>query len=136
MEQQVAVSKKRYSDLTTKVSKEAMLREKLSKDDRWIARGLLTVYDHQTEDEQRSKETREHNGVGFTGIDGQILSNMADRLLRRGGRTAAHDLTKQFNLRSFLSEKEVAILRNKMPKYARQLLRLSENKKATNETTH
>lgn len=127
MEQQTA-QRTRYSDLTTKVSKEAMLREKLSKDDRWIARGLLTVYDHQTADEQRSKETREHNGVGFTGIDGEILTNMSERLLRRGGRTAAHDLTKPFNLRNFLSEREVAILRNKMPKYAKQLLRYSENK--------
>ena len=126
--QQQTVERVRYSDLKTKVSKEAMLRDKLKKDDRWIARGLLTVFDHQTAEEQSARTVKEHNGVGFTGIDGEILSNISSRLLMRGGRTAAHDLTKQFNLSTYLSEKEVAILRNKMPKYAKQLLRYSENK--------
>lgn len=128
MEQQETAAKARYSDLTTKVSKTAMLKEKLAKDDRWIARGLLTVYDYQTADEQRAKVTKEHNGVGFGGIDGEILTNISERLLQRGGRSAAYDLTKSFNLRSYLSEKEVSILRNKMPKYAKQLLRHSEEK--------
>lgn len=118
----------RYSDLKTKVSKKEHLKQKLSTDDRWIARGLLTVFDYQTADEQRTKETKEHNGVGFTGIDGNILTNIATRLLQRGGRDAAYNPDQQFSLRSFLSDKEVSLLRNKMPKYANQLLKVAELK--------
>lgn len=118
----------KYSNLTTKVSKTAMLKEKLARDDRWIARGLLTVYDHQTEEEQRSESTQEHNGVGFGGVDGEILTSYAKRIERLGGRTAAYDMTKKFSLCDYLTPAMEATLRNKMPKYARQLLRLSEQK--------
>lgn len=114
-----------YSTLTTKVSKTAMLKEKLAKDDRWICRGLLTVYDHQTEDEQRAESTQEHNGVGFGGVDGEILTSYAKRLIAKGAREAAYDLTKKFSLSAYLTPAMEATLRNKMPKYAGQLLRIS-----------
>lgn len=121
----------RYSDLKTKVAKKAHLKEKLRHDDRWIARGLLTVFDHQTAEEQSSRTVKEHNGVGFTGIDGEILSNITNRLLMRGGRTAAYNTNQPFELSKFLSPREVAILKAKMPKYANQLLRISEEKRTS-----
>jgi hypothetical protein len=122
----------RYSDLKTKVSKKALLKEKLNKDDRWIARGLLTVYEHQTLAERQAQKVEEHNGVGFTGIDGEILSSFAERLLRNGARTAAYDLEKQFHLSTYLTPSQEATLRNKMPKYAQQLLKIAEQKKTPN----
>lgn len=119
----------RYSDLKTKTSKVSLIKEKLKTDDRWIGRALLTIYDHQTEDEQRTESTSEHNGVGFTGIDGDILTSFAKRVERLGGRSAAYDLTKPFCLSSYLTPAQEATLRNKIGKYANQLLRISEGKK-------
>ena len=77
--------------------------------DKALERGLLQIYSRQTADEQRSKETKEDNGVGFSGQDGEFLSDVASRVLK-GQR---------------LTENQIRIVRPKMLKYWRQLLEVA-----------
>lgn len=70
---------------------------------------LKKLYACQTADEQDSGETREHNGVGFNGIDASFLSSTAEFLKRTG----------------FLTEKQKVIVRKKLVKYNKQLTRLA-----------
>ncbi len=102
-----------YSELTTKKSRIAFLREMLACEVRWAVKGLVTIYEYQTADEQSCGDTREHNNVGFTGADGYILSSFAE----------------QVNAKRFKgSEKQMDILFKKMPKYAKQLDTIAQSK--------
>jgi hypothetical protein len=86
------------------------IRAKLEESNQWLQRGLLRIYAEQTLDEQATGITHAHNGVGFNGVDSQILSSFAEQLEKR-------DWPKGRDL----SEKQLAILRKKMPKYSKQL---------------
>lgn len=66
---------------------------------------LLYLYGYQTPEEQSIEHTVEDNGVGFNGIDSEILSSFA----------------KQVIAQRELSEKQYNILRLRLPKYYRQL---------------
>lgn len=102
-----------YSELTTKKSRISFLREMLASEIRWAVKGLVTIYEYQTADEQSCGDTREHNGVGFTGTDGEILSSFAE----------------QVNKNRFKgSPKQLDILFKKMPKYAKQLDIIAQSK--------
>ena len=61
--------------------------------------------------------TRDRNNVGFTDIDGEILSSFAKQLLSRG----------------YLSPKQMAIVYKKMPKYWSQIVRVSNTEKLHNQ---
>ena len=102
-----------YSEPTTEKSRIAFLKEMLASELRWAIKGLVTIYEYQTADEQSCGDTREHNGVGFTGTDGEILSSFAE----------------QVNSKRFRgSEKQLDILFKKMPKYAKQLDGIAQSK--------
>ncbi len=104
-----------YATFTTKKARIAFLREMLACEVRWAIKGLVTIYKYQTDDEQRVGDTCEHNGVGFTGADGEILSSFAE----------------QVNAKRFKgSEKQMNILFKKMPKYAKQLDGIAQSKLA------
>ena len=60
----------------------------------------------QTAAEKQAEQTTDDNGVGFTGIDAEILSSFA----------------KQYEARGWLTPKQMALLRKKMRKYWRQVL--------------
>lgn len=94
-------------DISAMTKKAALqeLKEKLATDPRWATRGLLRIYSFQTESEQASETTSEDNGVGFTGVDADILSSFAKQV--QAGRN--------------LSQKQMDLLHKKMPKYAGQL---------------
>lgn len=94
-----------FNDLTTKKDRTAYIKKRLSESSIWALRGLVRIYDNQTEDEKDTQSTREHNGIGFTGADAEILSSFAEQYKRRGG----------------LYPKQMAILFKIMPKYAKQL---------------
>lgn len=85
------------------------IRIKLLNDNRWVVRGLLAIYKFQTESERYAKETLEHNNVGFNGADGNILSSIADFYLNR----------------NFITDKQLCIVKKRMPKYAGQLARIA-----------
>ena len=97
---------------TTMTKKEmiAALKERLASDDRWALRALTLVYRNQTDDEQHAQATLEHNGIGFSGPDAEILSSFAQQYQRRGT----------------LSPRQMKLLRRKMPSYAGQVARAAD----------
>lgn len=58
---------------TTTYTKE-FIQEKLTSNPKWIERGLIVLYNRQTEDEKQSSETKWDNGKGFSGSDSKYLS--------------------------------------------------------------
>ena len=74
-----------------------------------VVRGMLRIYDLQTESEQVFGDTHENNGVGFSGVDGGIMSSFVEF----------------YNKTNFLSYKQMKIARKKMLKYAGQLTMIS-----------
>lgn|SRR5574344_942132 len=100
----------KYSELKTKKEKVAFVKQMLASNPAWAVRGLLKIYEFQTEAEQRVGETTEDNGVGFSGCDAHILSSFADQI--KNGRQ--------------MSEKQLAIIYKKMPRYSRQLVNIVE----------
>lgn len=79
---------------------------------RAVERAIVQIYRRQTSDERSTKHTRHTNGVGFSKWDAEILTSFAEQLLR--GRT--------------LSPKQLAIGRNKMKRYWRQLAEIANQR--------
>ena len=95
----------KYNQITTKKDRISFIRERIAVSDKWAIRALLRIYSFQTAEEQDVQQTREHNNVGFTGVDAEILSSFAQQVKRTGT----------------LSYKQMTILKKRMPKYSRQL---------------
>lgn len=76
----------------------------------WVYRAMMAVYERQTETEKAARQTEEHNGVGFNGVDAEIMSSFAE----------------QFKTRKTLSAKQFAIAQKKMQSYTRQLVEIAE----------
>jgi len=87
------------------------LRLRLASQDRWALRALLRIYQNQTADEQCREATIERNGIGFSGPDAEILTSFA----------------RQYQQRGWLSDKQMAILRRRIPAYARQIVQGSDS---------
>ena len=99
--------------MKSKISKSEIqnfLRTKLATNQAWSRKALLKIYENQTADERQMEATTHVNGVGFTGVDAEILSSFASQLIRKG----------------FLSPKQQAIVFKKLPKYWRQILKISD----------
>lgn len=92
-----------------------LIQDNLRESDAWVIRGLLCIYDYQTADEQASEHTKDHNDVGFNGLDAQILTSFAKQVHK-------HKRNPQYP--TPLSVKQMRICRNKMLKYAGQLARV------------
>lgn len=88
---------------------EEEIKELVQTNDTVLYGALKKLYACQTADEQNSKETKEHNGVGFNGFDAEFLSSVAEFLLKRG----------------FLTEKQKMYTRKKLVKYNKQLTKLA-----------
>lgn len=99
-----------FNELKTKKDRTAHIREMLATDARWALKALVRIYDNQTADEKSSEDTKHDNGIGFTGSDAHLLTSYA----------------KQYNARGSLSPKQMTYVFKKMPKYARQLERVSK----------
>jgi len=97
----------------TKKAKKEFVKMKLSTSEKWAKTALLKIFDFQTGEEQESHCTRNLNGVGFTSIDGDILSSFAKQLENKG----------------YLSGKQMAIVYRKMPKYWKQIIGISDEEK-------
>lgn len=83
------------------------LQQKLATDSRWAQRALLAIFRNQTTDEQVQGEVQHHNAKGFRCMDSYILTSFAVQLQHRGS----------------LSQKQMVIVHQKMPIYARQLMK-------------
>lgn len=85
-----------------------------------VEKGILVIYDRQTQDEKSTESTNHQNGVGFSGVDAEILSSFAAQILRKQGRGQA--------LGTCLSEKQMAIAKKKIARYSRQLAEVANEK--------
>lgn len=85
------------------------IKELVASNDKVLYGALKKLYACQTNEEQICRCTSEHNGVGFNGIDGPILSSFAEFLIRTG----------------FLTNKQKEIARKKLVKYTKQLTALA-----------
>lgn len=92
--------------ITSKAQLVSMLKAQLATRPQQAIKGLMRIYANQTESEQSSGIVISNNGIGFVHVDSEILTSFA----------------KQFEERGSLSEKQLAILYKKMPKYAGQLI--------------
>jgi len=101
----------KYADIKTKKDKVQHIRTMLETNLNWASKGVIRIFENQTDDEQNVEGTVENNGIGFTGVDAGILSSFAKQIIK--GR--------------LMSVKQQAILFKKMPKYAGQLERMTRD---------
>jgi hypothetical protein len=95
--------------MQAKTYTETEIRQGIETNNHWLTRGILAIYDRQTEDEKRSEETRHYNGVGYNGVDAHFASSLAQQL--RAGYT--------------LSPKQLNAARKMMKKYCGQLTKIA-----------
>lgn len=106
-------------NVTKKAIKE-FFKSKLSSDKRWAVKGMLKIYEYQTNQEKATQDTHEHNDVGFSGCDAELLSSFSEQVLQ--GRT--------------LSDRQMVFVLKKMPKYWSQLVSLSDMEKVMAQLTN
>jgi hypothetical protein len=95
----------------TKKDTLSFVKTKLATDPVWAVKALVRIYqENQTADEQVSQTTSHDNGIGFTGVDAQFLSSLAQAQLKYGR----------------LSDKQMSFVFKKMPKYAGQVIKMSD----------
>ena len=92
--------------ITSKTQLVDILKAQLATRPQQAIKKLIHIYANQTETEQSSGEVIVNNGIGFVGVDSEILTSFA----------------KQYERKRSLSEKQMIILYKKMPKYADQLI--------------
>jgi hypothetical protein len=95
-------------DKNGKVWTKTDVQNLLATNDTAVIKGMLRIYAKQTSDEKQVEETREFNGVGFNGLDGKIMSSFSTF----------------YSKNKYLSPKQMKIARNKMKKYAGQLIKI------------
>ena len=81
----------------------------LAESDKAVARAILAIYNRQTEDEQTIKETTDHNGIGYNGVDANFMSSLAQFYQSKG----------------FLSAGQLKYGRKAIMKYAGQLTEIA-----------
>jgi hypothetical protein len=84
------------------------IKNQLATNPTWAVKALVKIYERQTIDEQNSQTTKENNGIGFNGLDANILSSFAE----------------QVNKGRNLSVKQMTIVYKKMPRYWKQVASL------------
>lgn len=84
----------------------------LKTDNKALARAVIHIYENQTEEEKLRGRSIDHNHVGFSQVDGEFLTQIALKLKNHQPVTL----------------KEVAITRNKMIKYWKQLMTISKRR--------
>lgn len=122
----------KFSDCKTDVARIDYLKAQLTQDDRLIMRCLLAIYNNQTLDEQQSEAVLKHNGIGFRSIDGKILTSYTHQAMKRDVASLLENKNVQFSLSRVFSDKQVDFLKRRMPKYARQLLKVIKEKQVAN----
>ena len=91
------------------------LQQLVKTNDRALMRAIWVIYQRQTEDEQAMGQTVDHNGRGFGKVDAMFFTSLVHRVQAGQG----------------VASSELAIARNKMPKYWRQLMIVSKERMRT-----
>ena len=108
--------------------------QQLAADNKWLIRGILAIYARQTDAERCAGLTKEHNGMGFNGVDSPILSSFAEQIKNWDSLNPTH---RRFP--TPLSTRQTTVARKLMLKYARQLSEIAnanEQKRAATTTIH
>ena len=92
------------------------ISEMITKDQKALERAVVAIYNLQTSSEQLSRETQEHNGVGFSGCDAGYLSYVAQYI---------NDRKDEIGFGKILSGQYLTKTRNRMTKYAGQLTKIA-----------
>ncbi len=74
-----------------------------------VMRAITAIYQRQTDDERSGAYTRETNGVGFSKFDAEFMTSLAIQIANGRG----------------LSPKQMAVGRNKIKRYWRQLVEIA-----------
>ena len=98
----------------SKVARTAFVKGMLTFHRAWAYRALVVIFKYQTADEQASGTTTLLNGVGFTGVDAELLTSFATQYLVKKERFPDQPAR--------LSPKQEKHLFKKMPKYAGQII--------------
>jgi len=108
-----------YQNIKFKKDRVAFLKEKLRTDEEWAVRGLMKLYEFQTNDEKNPEYDTEGvvNGVGFSRYDRETLTFFADFWKRKG----------------YLPDKNMRRLLGIMPKYAKQLRKIADGEQTINK---
>ena len=80
----VNLIKDKMATKITKAKIKVFIKIKLAEDPTWAKRVLLKIFEFQTAEELEYETTSVHNGVGFTGFDGEILCSFAKQLQNKG----------------------------------------------------
>lgn len=75
----------------------------------FVIHSLIKMYNLQTKDEKNIRETIEHNGIGFNGVDAKPLSGIAEQIITN----------------SFITCKQFDYVQRKIIKYHKQLLKIA-----------
>jgi len=92
----------------------------LQNSDRAVERALVALLERQTEDEQRSEETKVHNNRGFTQADAAFMTQIAKEVIM-GRRISAGRI-------NFLRSGKSTRYPSRIGKYARQLAEVANAK--------
>lgn len=95
--------------MTSKGWTKDSIKQLLMDSDKAVMRGIVAIYNRQTDLEQSCDTTHDSNGVGFNGPDAPFLSSLAKQILDRG----------------YLTGGQLEIARKKMLKYSRQLAEIA-----------
>lgn len=89
----------------------AFVKQQLRTNKVWAIKALVRIYrENQTADEQAAKVTSHDNGIGFSGVDANFASSLAEGYLKYGN----------------LSDKQMSFVFKIMPKYAGQVIKMSD----------
>jgi len=83
----------------------AFIKYQLATKKKAALKALMLIYSRQTETEQEINQTTEHNAIGFSGVDAELLSSFA----------------KQYQKTGYLTAKQMDYLYRKISKYSRQV---------------
>jgi hypothetical protein len=111
----------------TKEAIKSKMAQTNAEGDAWVVRGMLAILQYQTAEEKTYGQTVEDNGVGFNGVDAEILTSFCDQ----ASRVLAERQNDPLRYTRCLSPKQMEIARKKMLKYAGQLARIANSKEVT-----
>lgn len=94
----------------TKKERREKVKQLLLTNDVAVLRGIIAIYKRQTNEEQNSDATLEHNNQGFCAFDASTMSLYAKQILEYGG----------------LSRQQMTIARSRIIRYSKQLADLAE----------
>jgi hypothetical protein len=101
---------KPWEQFTNESQWKEYLQNLVATNDKALYRSIYVIFQLQTESEKEMGITEESNKVGFSGVDAGFMTS----------------LVEQINKGYALSPKQLAIARNKMKKYWKQLMRISK----------